>query len=541
MLCTPGAMLQPRFRQLDMHGRMAVQGGSHHARETLMIWTIIQTSFRRLRNNRSELVLSFVVPILFFSIFAVIFGSRGSSVSGTPKIKIAIADSSDSPIARRALELLAEQSSLRILDRNATHAPHEASDTDRVAVATVDRNSAEDMVRRGLVSAAIAFSPPAPSPAPAQSLHVTSIADGSQRMPQIEVMSDSFDQVASQVITAVVQRAVMMAAAEQHQKYFAEQPDSTSLASRLTPDETSLDTAAASDRKSTPALPVSHAMHALRSTAIRNAPSRKAELLDPREPIAAPGGPETLAALQTPGDGELLPPGYPSATPSRIAAVPSFPEPPAIATIDVLGGRKANPVIAMYAAGIAVMFLLFSATTASGSLLEERENSTLDRLLCSRLTMDQLLMGKWAYLTIIGMIQMLLMFSWGSLVFGIEVLRHWEGFIAMTLVTSGAAASFALFLASMCKTRTQLGWVSTIVILTMSALGGSMVPRYLMSETIQNVGLITFNAWALEGFNKIFWRELQLQDIERELAVLTLCAFIFIVSARMFATRWERS
>ncbi len=44
------------------------------------------------------------------------------------------------------------------------------------------------------------------------------------------------------------------------------------------------------------------------------------------------------------------------------------------------------------------MFLLFSATTASGSLLEERENSTLERLLCSRMTMDDLLMGKWCYL-----------------------------------------------------------------------------------------------------------------------------------------------
>jgi ABC-2 type transport system permease protein len=216
-------------------------------------------------------------------------------------------------------------------------------------------------------------------------------------------------------------------------------------------------------------------------------------------------------------------------------------EPPSIQSVDILGSKKTNPVIAMYAAGIAVMFLLFSATTASGSLLEERENSTLDRLLCSRLTMDQLLLGKWAFLTIIGMLQMTLMFSWGALVFGIDLVRHWEGFIAMTLVTAGAAASFALFLASMCKTRTQLGWVSTIVILTMSALGGSMVPRYLMSESIQKVGLLTFNAWALEGFNKILWRELHLRDIELELGVLTLCAFCFIVTARMFATRWERS
>jgi ABC-2 type transport system permease protein len=195
----------------------------------------------------------------------------------------------------------------------------------------------------------------------------------------------------------------------------------------------------------------------------------------------------------------------------------------------------------MYASGIAVMFLLFSATTASGSLLEERENSTLDRLLCSRLTMDQLLLGKWAYLTIIGAIQMSLMFIWGALVFRIDLFNHLEGFAAMTLVTAGAAASFALMLAAICQSRMQLGWVSTIVILSMSALGGSMVPRYLMSENIQRVGLLTFNAWALEGYNKVFWRELPLNELSMELAVLTTCGFVFILAARIFAIRWERS
>ena len=111
----------------------------------------------------------------------------------------------------------------------------------------------------------------------------------------------------------------------------------------------------------------------------------------------------------------------------------------------------------------------------------------------------------------------------------------------MTLVTAGAASSFALMLAALCKSRMQLGWVSTIVILTMSALGGSMVPRYLMSETIQKAGLWTFNAWALDGYNKIFWRELPLREVGVELAVLTASGFVFIVAARVFAIRWERT
>lgn len=412
-----------------------------------MIWTVIQTSWRRLRNNRSELLLTFIVPMVFFSIFALIFGSRDSS-SSTPKIKVAISNEWPSELSDRAVALLQEQKSLRLTERSSKSTGHATN------AVSVSRETAEDLVRRGMVSAAVVF---------------TKLNPATVGSAEVEILTDSFDQVASQVLTAVVQKAVMTANAEIAQTR-------TSPGSRF----------------------------------------------DTNPPVTTDG--VSQAAFT-----------------SNAALSMNQPKPPSIATVDIIGGKKTNPVIAMCAAGIAVMFLLFSATTASGSLLEERENSTLDRLLCSRLTMDQLLLGKWAFLTIIGSIQMTLMFIWGAIVFGIDLQHHIEGFVAMTLVTAGAASSFALMLAALCKSRMQLGWVSTIVILTMSALGGSMVPRYLMSETIQNAGLWTFNAWALDGYNKIFWRELPVRDIGLELAVLTASGFGFIVAARVFAIRWERT
>lgn len=465
-----------------------------------MVWTILQVSFRRLKNNRSELLLTFVVPILFFSIFALIFGSRGTSGSSTPRIKIALADVSHSPLTLRAVELLREQSSLRITDSK-TALLH-ADSVESQAAETVPPAVAEDLVRRGSVSAAVVFSPPVNQP-------LVSSSPAPLPLPSIQLLSDSYDQVASQVLSALVQKAILTAYSESQRAEQERMMQQRALGTREPPavlPASFLSNNPASAESNIAALPSA----TLPSTTLSNASMANASMPN--------------AALPT-------------------ASMPAmgFPEPPKIECVDILGKKKANPVIAMYAAGIAVMFLLFSATTASGSLLEERENSTLDRLLCSRLTMDQLLLGKWAYLTLIGMIQMTLMFTWGSLVFGIELLAHLEGFFAMTLITAGASSSFALFLASLCKTRTQLGWVSTIVILSMSALGGSMVPRYLMSESMQRAGMLTFNAWALEGYNKIFWRELKLPDIELELGVLTLCGFCFIVAARVFAVRWERT
>jgi len=63
-------------------------------------------------------------------------------------------------------------------------------------------------------------------------------------------------------------------------------------------------------------------------------------------------------------------------------------------TRDVVGANKDNPMVSFYAAAIGVMFLLFTASGAAGSLLEEVENGTLDRVLSSRVSMTILLAGK---------------------------------------------------------------------------------------------------------------------------------------------------
>ena len=83
----------------------------------------------------------------------------------------------------------------------------------------------------------------------------------------------------------------------------------------------------------------------------------------------------------------------------------------------------------------------------------------------------------------------------------------------MTVFTAAAAAALGLVLATLARTRAQLSGFSTILILTMSALGGSMFPRFLMSETMQKVGLLTFNAWALDGYLKVFWRNAPLWQL----------------------------
>jgi ABC-2 type transport system permease protein len=185
------------------------------------------------------------------------------------------------------------------------------------------------------------------------------------------------------------------------------------------------------------------------------------------------------------------------------------------------------------------MFLLFSCAGAGGTLLEEEESGTLDRLIGSRAGMTGVLAGKWVFLIIMGVLQLTVMFSWGALMFGLPLLSHLAGFFLVTLFTAAAAAGFGLVLATLSRSRAQLSGMSTIIILSMSAIGGSMFPRFMMSETMQQMGLITFNAWALDAYLKVFWREVPLWQLWPQLAVLGTIALVFFGVARLLARRWE--
>lgn len=400
-----------------------------------MIWTIIQISLRRLLHNRIELLLTFVVPIAFFSVFALIFG-KGIGSGTTPKVKVVIVDEVGTPDSVAITESLRNSAGLRFMDEG------EVGET-----LTID--DASDMVRRGSVTIGIVLEPTA------------------DNLIQSKILSDASDQVAGQVVSALVGRELVITRARQ--------------ATRA------------------------------RQTLVRRPPS-----------VAPASDPSDLNAL------------------TDLAVSPDLADPTELVeVVDVIGEGKANPVVSMYAAGIAVMFLLFGASGGGGVLLEERENTTLDRLLSTQLTMDQLLLGKWFYLTALGFVQVCVMFIWGQLVFGIDLLGHLDGFVMMTLVTSSAAAAFGLFLATLCKTRGQLNGLSVILILTMSALGGSMVPRYVMSAKMREMGMWTFNAWALEGYDKVFWRDQGVDALWPQLAVLMIAGVAFLLVARALAIRWE--
>ena len=211
----------------------------------------------------------------------------------------------------------------------------------------------------------------------------------------------------------------------------------------------------------------------------------------------------------------------------------------AVTTRSVVGENKKSPMISFYAAAIGVMFLLFTSTGSAGALLDEQESGALDRVLSSRITMTGLLAGKLVFNILLAFTQLTVMFLWAWAVFKLDFFTHIPGFIVMGLCTAFAVAAFGILLASICRTRAQLGALSTLLVLTMSAIGGSMFPRYLMSEAMQKAGLWTINAWAIDGFTKVFWRDLPVTALWQQVSVLLAIGIVLFAVARRIARRWE--
>lgn len=417
-----------------------------------MISSVVKAGWLNLRRDRAALMLSFIVPIVFFSIFAGIFSAQKSK---TPKTTVVIADLDRSDTSRRLIKGLKRESALDLVL------------TPKKSTTPFDAQSAEAYVRAGDAPVALVIP---------KDFGTTKIRFGtSSNGPAFRLLSDSADPIADQVVGGFLQKTMMMSMPELMMDAGVSEVDRWS--GGLT-----------SQQKAT----LDQNMKGYRTFSAKPANT----------------GPSSDSIIR-------------------------------IEKTDVVGQNKSNVIAALYAAGIGVMFLLFTASNAGGALLEESESGTLDRILTTRLTLTQLLLGKLAYLWTLGFTQICVMFIWGAVAFRLQLVQHIGGFLIMALSTSLATSAFGLLLAGICRTRAQLAALSTLIVLSLSAIGGSMFPRFLMPPGLQKAGLVLFNSWALEGFTNVFWRELPLSSLALPAAVLIGWAIVFFIAARQLTKRWE--
>lgn len=179
----------------------------------------------------------------------------------------------------------------------------------------------------------------------------------------------------------------------------------------------------------------------------------------------------------------------------------------------LVGKQVTNPMATRNVGGWAMMFLMFSLAGASRSLFEEKQTGVIIRLLSSPVTRTQILWSKYLYNLSVGIIQLILLFLGGMLLFKIDILSNFFNLFLMIIASSIACTAFGMLLASFTRTSAQANGLGTLLILTMSAVGGAWFPVTMMPQYIQFFSKFTITYWSIEGFQTVLWRGLGFMDI----------------------------
>ena len=135
-------------------------------------------------------------------------------------------------------------------------------------------------------------------------------------------------------------------------------------------------------------------------------------------------------------------------------------------------------------------------------------------------------------------LQLSLVLTFAAWVLGLQLFNL---FIIAVLVLACAftCATFCLLVASLSKTRNQLNSLSIGGILFLSAIGGSMMPRFIMPGFMQELSKFSINYWALESFYSALWRRVDFfpQICGQVLILLLIGGGLLFISILLFRKR----
>jgi ABC-2 type transport system permease protein len=222
----------------------------------------------------------------------------------------------------------------------------------------------------------------------------------------------------------------------------------------------------------------------------------------------------------------------------RLLVSPAQPSPPLITfdtqrVGDVEAGNPANWVIP----GYLVMFTFFAAAQSSSIIVRERQSHTLERLLASSARRWAILGGMFTGTVVKGLVQVLVFWTVGVFVFGMDMGLSPLGVIVLSVAMVLVSASFSIMLATLAKTEKSAGALGVLVSLVLAPLGGCWWPLFITPQWMQSIARVTPHGWANSGFNNLIVFGADFNSVIPNVLVLAGFAVVFaIIAARRFRT-----
>jgi len=193
-----------------------------------------------------------------------------------------------------------------------------------------------------------------------------------------------------------------------------------------------------------------------------------------------------------------------------------------------------------------VFGLFFVVIPMSTIFINEKKQNTLRRLMTMNVSIPNLFAGKIIPYMLINQVQVWLMIAVGIYIvpyFGaapLTISGSILGLIIVSLALSISAIGLSILIASAVDSVEQATTIGGIINILLGAIGGVMVPKVVMPDSMQTLTNLSPMSWGLEGFLDIFLRGGSVHNIVPEAAALTLFGVVSLSLAAVVFTLKKR-
>jgi linearmycin/streptolysin S transport system permease protein len=197
------------------------------------------------------------------------------------------------------------------------------------------------------------------------------------------------------------------------------------------------------------------------------------------------------------GNGEALPPARVAALAAAAAAAAA-----PVAVTDVSAQTKELNQKSFFAAGMAVFFLFFTVQFGVTSLLEERNDGTLARLLAAPVSRASILGGKLLTSFLLGAISMAVLVAATTLLFG-ATWGNPVGVSVLIVTAIMAATGIMALIATVAKNAEQAANWQSVVAVILGLIGGTFFPVSQAPGILSSITFVAPQAWFLRGLGDL--------------------------------------
>ena len=196
------------------------------------------------------------------------------------------------------------------------------------------------------------------------------------------------------------------------------------------------------------------------------------------------------------------------------------------------GDSSGDDLFSRLLPGLIVMFVMFSVTLAAQALVEDRRTGTLERLMTTRLGVNQLFAGKLLSGVMRAMFQTVVMLSLAFVVFRPGGPLAFVELLAFALLAAAAFTSVSLVIGAVARNRNQAAWAAVFFTLLMVVFSGTFF-QIIEGTLMHSISRATINAYAIDAMQNILGRGEHLGQQWLEMAVMAGVAVVGLTVARL--------